>query len=231
MQTYKEAVILKFPHHFSALGKLEGAYTIDLNDDAKPFALTTPRRIAISLLPKVKAELQQMKDMGVISRVDEPTDWCAGIVVVPKPDGRVRICVGLTKLNQNVHRERHILPSVEQILTQLGGVTVFSKLDGNSGFWQIELSQESACLTTFITPFGRYCFYSLPFGITSAPERRMTHILSGLNRVVYLILIHGKDQEDHDKNLRAGKNQPHTSHKRSQPQSNGMHKLKRRLWQ
>ena len=60
MQTYKEAVILKFPHHFSALGKLEGAYTIALNDDAKPFALTTPRRIAIPVLPKVKAELQQM---------------------------------------------------------------------------------------------------------------------------------------------------------------------------
>ena len=67
-------------------------------------------------------------------------------------------------------RERHILPSVEQTLAQLGGATVFSKLDANSGFWQIELTKESALLTTFITPYGRYCFNRLPFGITSAPE-------------------------------------------------------------
>ena len=59
------------------------------------------------------------------------------------PDGRVRIWVDLTKLNQNIRCERHILPLVEQILTQLGGTTAFSYLDRNSGFWQIELSQES----------------------------------------------------------------------------------------
>ena len=133
VQSYKEGVILKFPHLFSGLGKLEGAYTIALNEDAKPYALTTPRRIVIPLLPKVKTELQRLENMGVISRVEEPTDWCAGIVVVPKPVGRVRICVDLTKLNLNVRCERHILPSVEQILAQLGGATVFLKLDANSG--------------------------------------------------------------------------------------------------
>ena len=85
VQSYKEGVILKFPHLFSGLGKLEGAYTIALNEDAKPHALKMPRRIAIPLLPKVKAGLQWIEDMGVISRVEEPTDWCAGIVFVPKP--------------------------------------------------------------------------------------------------------------------------------------------------
>ena len=48
--------------------------------------------------------------------------------------------------------------------------TVFSKLDASSGFWQIPLDNDSSRLTTFITPFGRYCFRRLPFGITSAPE-------------------------------------------------------------
>ena len=57
------------------------------------------------LMDKVKTELQRMEKMGVISRVSEPTDWCAGLVVVPKPDGRVRICVNPTKLNQNVQQE------------------------------------------------------------------------------------------------------------------------------
>ena len=65
-------------------------------------------------MDKVKTELQRMEKMGMISLVSEPTDWCAGLVVVPKPDRRVRICVDLTKLNQNVQWERHIIPSVKQ---------------------------------------------------------------------------------------------------------------------
>ena len=135
------------------------------------------------MLPKVQAELQRMEQLGVITRVDKPTDWCAGMVVVPKPNGNVRICVDLTKLNECVHRERLILPSVEQILAQLTGAKVFSKLDANSGFWQIRLSEESAILTTFITPFGRFCFNRLPFGITSAPEyfqKQMSDVIAGL---------------------------------------------------
>ena len=145
--------------------------------------------------------------------MDASTRWCAGMVVVPKP--RVRICVDLTKLNQSVCRERHILPSVEQILAQLGGATVFSKLDANSGFWQIELTRDSvpSCMTTFITPFGRFYFHRLPFGFTSAPEvfqRRMSEILQGLDGVVCLIddiLVYGKNQEEHDTHLTAAMEQ------------------------
>ena len=131
------------------------------------------------------------------------------MVVVPKQNGNVRICVDLTKLNQSVCRERHILPSVEQVLAQIGGAKVFTKLDANSGFWQIKLSKESALLTTFITPFGRFCFNRLPFGITSAPElfqKRMAYILAGLDGVVCMIddvLVYGQTQDEHDKRLTA----------------------------
>ena len=199
----------KYPDLFKGLGKIPGEYHIHLKDDAKPFALSTPRRVALPLQPKVKKELQRMEQLGVISRVDDPTDWCAGMVVVPKSDGKVRICVDLTKLNESVRRERHILPSVDHSLAQLGGVKVFTKLDANSGFWQIELSKESALLTTFITPFGRFCFNRLPFGITSAPEhfqKRMSEILAGLEGVVCMVddvLVHGRTQEEHDQRLDA----------------------------
>ena len=90
-----------------------------------------------------------------MSKIDKLTDWCAPMVVVPKQNGKVRICVDFTKLNDFVRRERHILPSVEHILTQLDGGEVLTKLDANSGFYQIQLSKSSAELTTFITPFGR----------------------------------------------------------------------------
>ena len=111
-----------------------------------------------------------MENMGVISRVDKPTNWCSGMVVVPKSDGSVRICVDLTKLNESVLRENYPLPCVDQTLGQLTGAKIFSKIDSNSSFWQASLSAGSKPLTTFITPFGRLLFERLPFGISSAPE-------------------------------------------------------------
>ena len=92
----KTDLVKQFPKLFEGLGKLEEEYKIVLRDDARPYALSTPRRIAIPLLPKVKAELERMEEMRVVSRVREPTEWCAGMVVVPKADGSVRICVDLT---------------------------------------------------------------------------------------------------------------------------------------
>ena len=82
----------------------------------------------------------------------EPTDWCVGMVVVPKAGGKVRICVDPIKLNQSVRCECLMLLSAEQTLAQLGGATVFSKLDANSEFWKVELTKESSLLTAFITP-------------------------------------------------------------------------------
>ena len=91
------------------------------------------------------------------------------------------------------------------MLARLSGAVVFSKLDA---FWQIPLVPESCPLTTFITPYGRFCFNKLPFGISSAPElfqKRMSKILEGLEGVVCQIddvLVYGKDQAEHDARLR-----------------------------
>ena len=73
------------------------------------------------------------------------------------------------------------------MLSQLAEERVFSKLDANSGFWQVRLDPNSKLLTTFITPWGRYCFHRMPFGISSAPEfyqRAMEKILDGLDGVL-----------------------------------------------
>ena len=129
------------------------------------------------------------------------------MVVVPKKTGAVRICIDLKPLNTSVRREIHPLPKVDNTLAQLTGAHIFSKLDANSGFWQIPLSPASRLLTTFITPVGRYCFNKLPFGIASAPEhfqRRMSSILHGLDRVLCQmddVLIFSRDKEEHDQYL------------------------------
>jgi hypothetical protein len=141
-------------------------------------------------MDKLKKELNEMTEMGVIQPIDEPTEWCAPIVIVNKPNGSLRICVDVSKLNDSVQRELHPMPVVDHTLGQLGGAKFFSKLDANSGIWQIKLTERSAKLTTFITPFGRYHFNRLPFGITSAPkvfQKRVSQILTGMEGVVCLM--------------------------------------------
>lgn len=204
----KGDIVKQYPTLFQGLGKLEGEHTIHLKEGATPFCLTTPRQVPLPLMKQVQEEIKRMEQLDVIEPVDEATEWCSPIVVVPKVDGRVRICVDLTRLNQAVHREVYQMPTVEETLGSLTEGSVFSKLDANSGFHQIVLNPESAKLTTFITPFGRYMFKRLPFGISSAPEyfqKRMDKELSGIEGVkchMGDILIIRRDQAEHDKRLK-----------------------------
>ena len=196
-----------FPKLWSGLGKLDGDQHIEVTEDAKPYSQNVPRRVPVPLLGKVEAELEKMVKLDVIEQVDTPTDWCAPLVVVPKPNGNVRLCVDLTKLNKSVKREVYAMPSVEETLSKISKGSVFSKLDANSGFHQIPLDKASSDLTAFITPFGRFKFKRLPYGITSAPEyfqKRMDKILQGLPGVLCHmddILIWGRNKKEHDARL------------------------------
>ena len=144
-----------------------------------------------------------MLKQGVVSEVTAPTEWCAGIVPVLKKDNRVRIQVDLTNLNHAVEREISGLQP-----RTLGVKQNIHKLDAASGFWQLPLHPDSQLLTTFITPFGRYCFKRLPFGISSAPEifqRAMSQIpvdISGIICHMDDILIHSNSKSEHDKKVR-----------------------------
>ena len=111
-----------------------------------------------------------MEKLGVISRVTEPTSWCAAMVVVPKPSGAIGICVDMKPLNESVLRDVHPMPKVDTTLAQLTGATVFSKLDANSGFWQIPLDKDSRLLASSLV--SQECFVTLMcFGIWSHTGR------------------------------------------------------------
>ena len=199
----------QYPTLFSGLETFKREYTIKLRPDAKPFCLFTPRNVPLPLCEKVKQEIQRIEKFGVVSRMEEPTPWCAAMVVVSKPSGSFRICVDLKLLNKSVMQEIHPLPKVDTNLAQLTGARLFSKLETNSGFWQVPLSKESRPLTTFISPYGRFCFNKLPFGITSAPEHFQCHMneilrdLPGMICHVNDILVSGRDKNEYDSQLHA----------------------------
>ena len=110
-------------------------------------------------------------------------------------------------MNESVLREIHPLPSVDYTLAKFGGAKIFSKMDANSAFWQRKLSNESRLLTTFITPWGRFCFNRLPYGISTGSEqfqRCMNELLEGLEGVevqIDDIIVYGSDVAEHDKRL------------------------------
>ncbi|CAM1296134.1 Uncharacterised protein r2_g539 [Pycnogonum litorale] len=199
----------EFPKLFLGLGKMKQEVGIELRSECRPFAINTPRSVPYPLLSSVKCELDDMVSKGVIFPVREPTDWCAPMVVVPKSNQRVRICVDYTELNKGVKREVFPMAHVESSLAKLGNGSIFTVLDANSGFYQIPLSDASKRLTTFLSPFGRFAFNRLPFGLSSSPElysKIVSRILDGLEGVICHmddVCIWGTNAEEHDSRVRA----------------------------
>ena len=117
---------------------------IKLKKDTTPHQTFSPRHIPRPQLKKVIAELKKMKKMGVIRKVDKPTEWCHPVVVGTKPNGDIRLCIDLTKLNAGVERELYQLESIEETLAKLGDDCIYmTKVDANSGYWQVPLSEKA----------------------------------------------------------------------------------------
>ena len=111
-----------------------------------------------------------------------PTDWVSNTVLVRKP-GKLRICLDPRDLNRALKRPHYLMPTMDDILPKLAEAKVFSVLDAKDGFWQVKLTERSSLLTTFATPFGRYRWTRMPFGICTTPEefqRRQHEIIEGL---------------------------------------------------
>lgn len=194
---------------FEGLGELKESYKIKLKEGVIPIA-QPPRKIPIGLQGEVKKELDRMEKMQVIRKVTEPTEWCSALVIVKKPDGSLRLCLDPKQLNDAIVRERHQLPTFEDLAARMPEAKIISILDANKGFYQIKLEEESQLLTCFHAgSFGRYAYKRVPFGICSAPEvfhQKFKKVFEGLEGVeVYIddILVWGINETDHNKKLKA----------------------------
>ncbi|VDI13935.1 Hypothetical predicted protein [Mytilus galloprovincialis] len=196
---------------FHGLGKLkETQVKIHVDKTVKPI-VQPHRRIPFHIRKQVETELERLERLDIIERVHGPTPWVSPIVVAPKPKspGEIRICVDMRLPNQAIQRERHITPTIDDLIVDLNGAKVFSKMDLLNGYHQLELTQESRNITTFTTHVGLRRYKRLSFGVTSAAEifqNTLSTALEGLNGVRNIsddIIVFGASQDEHDTRLTA----------------------------
>ena len=125
-----------------------------------------------ALRPKVRDHLKDLMEKDIIEKVDGPSPWVSPVVVTPKPNGDIRLCVDMRRANEAIIRERHPIPTIDEVLEQLNGSTVLSKIDLRWGFHQVELSEDSRSITTFALDENLYRYKRMMFGITSARIKR-----------------------------------------------------------
>ena len=165
------------------------------------------RRIPFSRRAKVNEKLDELLKLDVIEIVEGPTSWVNPLVVVEKPSGDIRICLDMRQANQAVIREKHPVPTVEETLQEVSYVKVFSKLDLNMAFHQIELHPESRDITTFASPNGLYRYKHLLFGINMATEKfqqivwQIIRDCPGAYNLHDDLRVVGADDQEHDENL------------------------------
>ena len=202
---------------FQGLGYLGPPVDFDLDPNVKP-SHAPIRRQPISKLNAIKAALDNYEATGQLVRVSQPTDWISNMVIrerepTPTKPGKIRVCLDPSQiLNKAIRRPKYIIPTLEENLHRLHGVKYMSVIDVKEAFQNIPLTLRSSLMTTMLTPWGRYRWTRLPFGISSASEewqRRIHMVLEGLQVISIAddILIPGcgaTDTEariDHDRNL------------------------------
>ena len=165
------AQVVKDAHEvFEGIGKLKGyQYQIEIDDKVPP--VVSPRfSVPLPMQEPLKTNLDWMVEIDVIKKQQEATPWVSNVLCTPKPNGDIRICLNPKPLNQAVRRPYHFAPTMEDVLQKLHGCKYFSTLDQSSGYWNIEVHPDSVHLLTFNTPFGRYAYKRLPFGLVSSQD-------------------------------------------------------------
>ena len=190
------------------VGLLKGyELKLHIDESVKPVAQQV-RRIPFGLREKVDAKLDELLELDIIEGSAGGAvrmDFAVG--GGSKSGGDVRVCVDMRRANEAIVRERHPIPTVEELLHDLNGSTVFSKIDLKWGFHQILLSEESRHITTFVTHRGLYRYKRLMFGVTSAPEKYQQIIrdvlrgCAGVANIADDLIVHGCDVENMTKRL------------------------------
>ena len=206
-QKQVDVLMREFPSVFSdEPGRTDVCDLVIQTGDSPPIA-SAPYRVPDKLKDSVKEEIENLVEMGVASPSHSP--WASPIVPVVKKDGKIRLCVDFRKLNGVTVPDPYYMCTLDEILEKVGGSSCLSKLDLSKGFYQIGVDPASVEKTAFISPFGKYSFNRMPFGLRNAPaifQRAMEEVLRGCYNCAapYIddILVFSPDGEGHVNHLR-----------------------------
>ena len=207
--TRQEDLVKEYPDVFSSssVGLLSGGEVhLLVEENAQP-VIRPSRTVPESLKSAVKAELDSLQHRGVIEVVQKPTDWVNQMSIAQKKSGKVRICLDPRPLNEVLKREHYPLPVLDSILPELSKARLFSVCDLKDGYLHCVLDENSSLLTTFATPWGRYRWKRLPFGLKVSSEifqKRLHQTLEGLDGVRCVaddIIVWGSDEVEHNTRL------------------------------
>ena len=196
-----------FPETFDGnVGLFDGLVSLKVSPDARPTQLP-PRAVPQSLMPRLKEELDKMEAEGIIRACPETTEWVHNLVTVVKKNGSLRLCLDPRNLNKYLIRNIHYTASFEDAQHSFRDGRYFSTLDAKSGYWTKQLDEASQLLTAFNTPFKKYCFKRLPFGLSVSSEvfcEHMDRVLAGIPGTFPCaddVKVQGSTEERHDINL------------------------------
>ncbi|KAL3698611.1 hypothetical protein R1sor_012687 [Riccia sorocarpa] len=142
-------------------------HKIKLLPSAKPMVQRS-YRMNLNYAETVKKEIEKLKEADFIYPVKE-YDWLSPIVIVPKKNGKLRLCVDYRKLNEFTIKDPYPIPFIDDILDKVAGREAYTFMDGYSGYNQVEISPEDRKKTVFITPWVAYAYARMPFGLSNAP--------------------------------------------------------------
>lgn len=174
----------EFAEAFSLNGEIGKSsvlkHKIDLEENARPF-VERPRRRPQIHIKEAKDQVNKLLAEGIIEESQSP--WSSAYVIVKKKSGELRMCIDFRKLNTMTKKNAFPLPRIENCLENLSGRKFYSQFDFCSGYWQIEMSDESKPLTAFNTEGGHYQWKRMPFGLHGAPmsfQRTMNTLIAGI---------------------------------------------------
>lgn len=167
----KDKFISEHKNVFRGIGKLPGTYSITTKNITEQIC-HPPSRIPNCLLDPLKCELDRLESRNAIVKVDNLNEnACINrIVLVEKPNKKIRLCLDPSDLNKYIIKKPKSLPTLEKLAFKLNGKKYFSVLDLSEGFHHLSLDEKSSWKCCFSTPFGVYRYLVLPYGLMNAPE-------------------------------------------------------------
>ena len=204
LPTTKEYILHEYADVFKGIGTLPGGpYHTKLKGSYKPVQ-HPPRSVPLGMQSAYRAELDRLVEEGIITEVHEHTECINSIVPVMKEDESLRLCLDPKDLNKAIERNQWYARTLDDILPELAQSKYFTIKDAMSGFWHMLLDLRSSLLTTFNTPWGKYRWLRMPFGLKVFgdvfQERldRVLRLVPGVLRITDDIVIHSATENTHN---------------------------------